>query len=283
MQPRNVKVILFNLAAVMVTVAAVGAVVKSWLISAQTEPCTQRYPSATILALERGGAIVTTSDLQARLSGRDVGVAENLLIERIKDAPSGVAMSIQLTKGAASPQATAVGQGGMSFPWEPHAMHKKVAACLAYNVRLPADFDFHNGGVLPGIFGSEEAVAGADAFSAQLAWRADGHVGVTERVTKGGTTRALVAENDDVSFPRDRWVKVEQEVVLNAPQGEDGIMRVWIDGSLALEETAIVFRTKPEVTVAGVAAEVSYGGNDGAAAAPKDSKVWLSPLEIRWQ
>jgi hypothetical protein len=283
MHARNVKVILFNLAAVLVTIAAVGAVVKSWLFSAETQPCTQRYPSAMIFALENGGRPLSPSDLQARLSGKDLGVVENVGIERIKDGPAGVAMSISLANQAAAPRATAAPHGGMSFPWEPRSMHNRVAACLAYHVRLPADFEFHNGGALPGIFGAEEALTGTDGFTAQLAWYEDGHVGVRERATKGGTTRVPVSENDNVTFPRDRWFKVEQEVVLNAPQGEDGIMRVWIDGHLAIDETAVVYRSKPEVTIAGVAAEVSNGSNDAGGAAAKDSRVWMTPLEIRWQ
>jgi hypothetical protein len=181
MQSGNVKVILFNLAALLVTIAAVGAVVKSWLISPQTEPCSTRYASATILALERGGLPISSSDLQARLSGKDLGVAENVGIERIKDGPNAVAMRIKLAKDAASPQATAVAHGGMSFPWEPRSMRNKVAACLAYHVRLPADFEFGNGGALPGIFGAEEAMEEGDGFTAQLAWREGGQVGVTER------------------------------------------------------------------------------------------------------
>jgi hypothetical protein len=282
MQFGNVKVILFNLAAVVVTVVAVGAVVKSWLISPQTAPCSARYASATILSLERGGLPLSSSDLQARLSGKDLGVAENVGIDRIKDGPAAVAMNINLARDAASPQA-AVASGGVSFPWEPRSVRNKAAACLAYHVRLPADFEFGNGGSLPGIFGAEEGSQEGDGFTAQLAWREAGNVGVTERATKSGTTRSFVVETEDVSLPRERWFKVEQEVVLNAPQAEDGILRVWIDGRLAIDETGIVYRAKPEVMVAGVAAEVAYGGNDAAGTAHKDSKLWLTALEIRWQ
>jgi hypothetical protein len=65
--------------------------------------------------------------------------------------------------------------------------------------------------------------------------------------------------------------------VLNVPQAEDAILRVWIDGRLAIEETGVVYRARPEVMVAGVAAEVAYGGNDAVGAAAKDSKIWLTP------
>jgi hypothetical protein len=147
----------------------------------------------TILALERGGLPVSSSDLQAGLSGKDLGVAENVGIERIKDGPTALAMSIKLAKDAASLQATAVAHGGLSFPWEPRSMRNKVAACLAYfrvwQWRRAARYFWCRGG----------HGRGGDGFTAQLAWREGGHVGVTERTTKGGTTRSSVAETEDVT------------------------------------------------------------------------------------
>ena len=86
------------------------------------------------------------------------------------------------------------------------------------------------------------------------------------------------------TIPRGRWVKLEQEVVLNAPKQADGILRVWVDGRLAVERTDLNYRMKPGVALSGVVADVFYGTEDGwGGAAPKDTKVSLTPFEVRWQ
>jgi len=55
----------------------------------------------------------------------------------------------------------------------------KTAACLSYNVLLPAGFQFHQGGLLPGIRGSEDADQLKEGFLALIAWRRTGRLGAT--------------------------------------------------------------------------------------------------------
>jgi hypothetical protein len=276
------KVILFNAGAILVTSAAVLAAARSMLFTPDAAPCSERYHSMTRFALERAGTMLTAVDLQAGLGGRDAGVIDNVSITRFKDAPAPVAMGVSLRKGSASPRRTEGPKGGMSFAWQPRALAGRSAACLAYHVLLPADFDFHRGGTLPGISGGQEGNQG-DGFVAALAWRPKGGGGATLRVRHGGTARAAPAERTEFSFARGRWVKLEQEVVLNTPKAGDGILRVWVDGALAVERTDLTYRGGPEVTIAGVSADVHYGAEDARGAAPKDASVWLTPFEVRWQ
>ena len=276
------KVILFNAAAVIVTSAAVFAAVRSMLVSPVAAPCSGRYLNMTAFALQRGGAMLTAADLQAGVSGRDAGVIDNVAVARLKDAPAPLAIGVTLAKGSASPRWTAGPKGGMSFPWEPRVLGSKTSACLTYHALLPADFDFHRGGVLPGLAGADVVERG-DGFLARLAWRAAGRGGVVLSVNSGGKAFAGPAEREAFAFPRGRWVKLEQEIVLNTPGKDNGAMRVWVDGALAVERTDLVYRSKSEVAITGVAADVYYGLEDGRDGAPKDAKVWLSPFELRWQ
>src|SRR5262249_51620933 len=154
----------------------------------------------------------------------------------------------------------------------------KASACLAYGVLLPADFDFHRGGVLPGIRGMDDTASTSDAFTQAIVWQASGRGGVTSKVELGGQTRTGRADEEPFIFPAGRWVKIEQEVVLNAPGQADGILRVWIDGDLVVERTDMTFRTNPKVGIAGVAADVFYGTEDAATGAPKTATIWLSPF-----
>jgi hypothetical protein len=278
----STKFVVLNAAAGVVTVAALLAVVRSIFFAPAVGPCSERYRNMTAFALERSGVLLTAADLQAGVSGRDAGVIENVAIARVKDAPAPFAMSVSLSKGSASPRWAGGAKGGMSYPWEPRSLQGRSAACLAYHVLLPADFDFHRGGVLPGLIGADGVERG-DGFLARLVWRPAGRGGVAVRLSDGAASNAGTTEADAFDFPRGRWVKLEQEVVLNTPKKADGTLRVWVDGALAVERTDIAYRGKSEVALAGVAVDVHYGAADAVGAAPKDTKVWLSPFQIRWQ
>jgi hypothetical protein len=277
----NTKVIVFNAAAVLIGVAAVGAVVRSFVYSPSAAPCTDRYASSTSFALERAGVMLTAADLQSSLGGKDAGVIENLAIGKLRDAPAPIAMTVSLPKGSATPRTSASLKGGISFPWERRLLRGKTAACLSYNVLLPGDFQFGQGGALPGVSGADANGRVSDGFVARMAWR-QGSGGATLRVMSNGEARSTPAEHEGFAFPRGRWVKVEQEVVLNAPKQADGILRVWIDGRLAVDRTDMTYRTKSDVTVSGVAADVFYGTEEGGGVAPADTKVSLTPFEVRW-
>jgi hypothetical protein len=281
MKKLDAKVILFNAAAVLITVIALVGLLRSLVFSPTAVPCSDRYTSSTALALERAGLVLTAADLQSSLGGRDAGVIENVAIARLEDGPAPVAMAVSLPKGSTSPLGSP--KGGMSFPWQPRPVQGKTAACLSYNVLLPADFQFNRGGVLPGISGADVVGPSVEGFTARMAWRPGTGGGATLRVTSGGETRSIPADYESFAFPSGRWVKLEQEVVLNTPKHADGVLRVWVDGRLALERTDLVYRMKPGVTLSGVVADVFYGTEEGAGAAPKDTKVSLTPFEIRWQ
>ena len=273
------RVILFNVAAGLVTIAAVVAVVRSLVRTPELAPCTERYPSGTVFALEQGGVLLTSADLQARLSGKDIGLGDNVRIARVKDAPSPVALGVTLAKGSVAPHVHSAAKGGVSFAWDPRSVRGKTAACLAYSVLLPAGFQFHHGGLLPGIRGSEDADQLKEGFMALLAWRRNGRLGVTTFVDQ----RSGPVEVEPFTFPEGRWVKLEQEVVLNEPKKDNGTLRVWVDGKLAIDRGDLAYRDRPEVTVTGVSANVHYGHEDPAHGAPKDTTIWLTPFEIRWK
>src|SRR5262249_5954633 len=152
------------------------------------------------------------------LGGKDVGVIDSVTIGPLKDAPAPLVMAVSLRKGSVSPLGIATPfAGGTTFPWHPRVLKGKASACLSYSMLLPADFEFHRGGVLPGIAGTDGAEQG-DKFAVQLAWRTTEGGGVTLRARESGVSRGMPAELQTFELPRGRWIKVEQEVVLNTPK-----------------------------------------------------------------
>jgi hypothetical protein len=284
MKKLDAKVILFNAAAVLITVGALVGVLRSYVFAPAAAPCTERYTNAAMFALERAGVVLTAADLQSGLAGNDAGVLENLQIGPAKDAPAPNVLSVRLPQGSGSPLSETQPKGGISFPWQPRAARGKTAACLSYAVRLPEGFEFHRGGVLPGIRGTDLSDQSRDGFVARLAWRPDRAGGATLRVVTGARTERFFAEREAFAFPRGRWVNLELEAVLNTPKEANGILRAWVDGRLAIDRTDMVYRSRPDVAVSGVSADVFYGAEDASftAAAPKDTRVSLTPFDLRW-
>lgn len=281
MSMSNVKVIVFNVAAVIVAVGATAAVVRSWIFAPAMPPCSERYLTVTSFALERSGVPLTPADLQSSLGGNDAGVVENVSISRLDGAPAPLGMGVTLPKGSMRPQIAEGIKGGISFPWRPRSIQGKAAACLSYGVLLPENFDSGWGGTLPGIQGADAANPD-DTFTARIAWRNGGYGGASARVTHAGAVQSTPAERDGFPLPKGRWVKLEEEVILNTPKQANGVLRVWADGKLVVERTDMTYRSKPETTVTGAAVDVFYGSEDRNTLAPKDAKVWLTSLQLRW-
>jgi hypothetical protein len=281
MKAISARFVLFNAAAILVALAAVIAVIRSFLVSPSLAPCSERYATSMTFPLARDGVMLTATDIHARTGGRDAGLLQNLEIVPLKSGPAPAAMSISLPKGSAPASGSAIPHGGISFPWQPRSISSQPAVCLSYQIFFPADFDFHVGGMLPGVEG--HADESEDRFLVQAAWRQGGAIGATNTVTIAGKKLKQMTD-DGPEIPRGRWVKVEQEVVLNAPANqENGILRVWIDGALAIDKNDFVYRNKGDVRLSGVAADLFYGGEDTVARSPADAKVLVSPFELSWQ
>jgi hypothetical protein len=247
------------------------------------EVCTARYHRQLAMTLDRNGEPLTPTDIQAVSNGLDEGVVENLSIAAFNSGPAKFAMGVKLAAGTMEQRSGRGTPGGISFPWAPSTINQPQAACLSYNIFLPADFEFSTGGTLPGLFGSSLNGQFGDKpnFQTQVLWQRAGAPQFQLKASSETDSRAAAFKTWDVALPRGRWVRVDQEVVLNTPKQADGIARLWFDGKLEAEIKAAEFRNSPDMSIAGVASDVYFGGTN-VGEAPKDAVVWLSPFEIRW-
>ena len=93
---------------------------------------------------------------------------------------------------------------------------------------------------------------------------------------------ALKKRFDARELPRGRWVRVDQEVVLNTPKQSDGAARLWLDGKLEIEVKAVDIRDDANMAISGAVGDVFFGGSGTHGKASKEAVVWLSPFELRW-
>jgi hypothetical protein len=249
--------------------------------------CSERYERGIRLALERGGEIVTAVDLQARFGGTDWGLIEHARVVRLKQGPAGQAIEVTL-KGL-SPEAEQSGKPqGIGFWWQPQSLGRVTAACLAYSIFLPDDFDFAKGGRLPGLMGNATATADTQdrrgpSFSTRIAWRQGGQGDIQGHMAGWPDQRMLGNDLAPFTIPRGRWAAIEQEVVLNTLPRRDGLVRIWVDGELAYEKAGLAIRENMLGAINGVLAEVALAGPAPDGKAQKSQSLWLTPFELRWK
>lgn len=281
--------ILFNGAAILIGGVSLVLALKSSLIKEDAENCGARYLQGTRMSLERNGSPLSADDLQSRLAGTDWGLLDRASVVKVKSGPSDLAMHVDLTGARADDRNEDNGKEGVGFTWLPRALTPVNAACLSYSLYLPNGFDFVAGGRLPGLMGTstvttgsgDNVTEGTSPFSMRLQWKENGAADVLAQLTPTGEGRTIGGRKSGFMLPRGQWVQLEQEIVLNAAGKSNGIVRVWLDGSLRYEKTDVVFNQTGKSKVTGVLAEVVPIGKDFPASA-KEQKIQISPLEVRW-
>lgn len=279
--------IVFNIAAVVVGASAVGAVVRSWVVKPSVAPCETRYSNVLAFKFERDGRVLTPVDLQGRAGGRDLGLDRNVEIGTEPGAPKSIAMKVRLPAGAGAPEAANADIAGMMFPWEPANIRPHAAACLAYTVRLSDSFDSSHSGVLPGLEGASED--GTQRFTVSAAWLKSGESGLASEILlkreDGEAAQGKPVtnvESTETALPKGRWLRVNQEMVLNAPGESNGIVRLWVDGRLVVDRADMRLRADKSVTFTGVAVRAHMLSDIARTPAKADSTIALTPFELMW-
>lgn len=266
-----------NIGGSLIGAFVLGYIVYSAFYTAVEPPCTERYSAPIRFALQTAaGKPLTPIDLQARAGLRDVGVIDNAAVVAVKDGPSPDVLEVKLRSLPAADDASSKTRNGIEFRWSPPGVKGSAAACLSYSVWLPDKFNFGDGGFLPGVFGgdpgSTRQQGASDPLTVTLQWSDEGKPSMAaaldgnERLRLSGTGTPLATG---------RWMKMEQEVILNDPGQTNGTVRLWIDGELLVENQRVELRKDDKVLLGGVLAAIGYNG-----APPLNSMLRLSPIEI---
>jgi hypothetical protein len=285
----NKNAILLNAGAVLVAAAVGGYFVRQALFPSQEEPCAKGYDKATEFVYERSnGQLFSAIDLQGRFGGKEWGILENTKVVRVAAENNVAVLEVAIPKGSINPNHPTAPKGGVGFRWRPSNLQGAHAACLNYSVFLPADFDFRKGGKLPGLFGGSAPaggvkVDGKNGFSVRYMWRDKGDGEVYAYIPAAPEGRGISIDRGKFRLSPGKWNTLTQEVVLNDPGSKNGLLRVWLNGELVIEQKRMHYRDTDTLTIDGVMADVFYGGSDPSYAAPKDTKVMLSPFEVRWR
>lgn len=157
-----------------------------------------------------------------------------------------------------------------------------------YYLRLARSWwNASDGGKLPGFAGTYGAAGwGGRPWNGVKGWSMRGHFGLhapASHPAAGQTMLGTYAYHSKTSqfgeplpwaqadfaglLGPDRWICVEQYLKLNTPGQEDGMLQVWVDGRLALENNNLRLRDLPTIHIEEVWMNVFHGGTRTAPAA----------------
>lgn len=255
--------VLFNAAGIGMLVTTVVYAGYTYFVTPKIPRCTARYAPQTQFDMSgEKGKLMTPIELQARGGTAEWGVLQNT---EVVAGSAGAPERILKVSLASTQNEDKLDQNGAGFVWNVDNISNAPSSCLSYKVFIPGDFKFLEPGYLPGVFGTGpqapepedgEEPKQAEGFEVRMAWATTGDVGVEIRSPKSQGTWLLPTRT--TRWPLDRWVDVEQEVILNNPGAEDGVVRIWLDGSLVIDAPGVYYRGAPEATLSGVLAEIAY-------------------------
>lgn len=292
-QSNKVKVdygsLLFNAAGVGVVLLVIGYTGASFVIKEQAEVCSARYPSPHVMNLRSAdGDLFTPMELKGFIGRAQRGVIQNARTMEVDNESLSVAgLRVRLDKGTTTGYVRGDVPGGIGFAWSPGDLDTAQSACLRYRLKLPSDFDFGKGGLLPGLYGgkplrADQPAKGDKSFASRLVWRTNGQ-GAAFAQYDGLSHSGYAFAAKQLQVPKGKWIDIQQEVILNTPGRADGLVRIWIDGQLGLEQDGIPWRHSEEIGIDGVIAEITYGNPRFSVTAPENTTIEISEFELSWQ
>ena len=191
------------------------------------------------------------------------------------------------------------GHYGMSlgFDFAPEIGYEPELIFFRYYLRFGDDWDTVYGGKMPGISGTyDRAGWGGRPSDGTNGWSARGSFSVMppsgnplgETVPMGHYV--YHADMDGIYgdidlwqrdyrgyFEKNRWYCVEQQLKMNTPGENDGVLRSWVDGRLAYERTNWRWRDVDSLKIERIWMNVYHGGTLPAA---QDSHLYIDNVVI---
>ncbi len=172
-----------------------------------------------------------------------------------------------------------VEQGGhygasMEFAFRKHGLEEPEEIYFRYYLRFGDDWDPRQGGKLPGIDGTYgRAGWGGRPSDGRNGWSARG---LFDGQKNGKTPIGFYCYHADMKgrygshwvwdrqqrgfLENNRWYCIEQQVKMNTPGQNDGILRGWVDGQLAFERTDVRMRDVADLKIESIWINLYHGG-----------------------
>lgn len=176
---------------------------------------------------------------------------------------------------------------------------------LSYRVKFENGFDFVRGGKLPGLAGGTAPTGstqadGTNGWTGRLMWRTDfeGVSGQPEQLVSNAISYAKYTDSGFDGTGRDEdkeywvesdgsrtvlqsgvWYEITQRVKMNTPNQRDGILQVFLDGELVLDQNDVLFRTVDTFSIDQMYFSTFFGGNEDWRTS-KDEIVYFDDFQV---
>jgi hypothetical protein len=139
---------------------------------------------------------------------------------------------------------------------------------ISYKVRFAKGFNPVKGGKLPGLWGGAgngggKKSTGYDGWSARMMWRAKTvalfYVYHADMKNNWGDDNVW-GDDETIQFPANKWVQVEQRIVMNSPGDKNGILQGWYNGVLELDKRDMRYRHVNSFAIDGFYFSTFFGG-----------------------
>jgi hypothetical protein len=172
------------------------------------------------------------------------------------------------------------------------------SGCISYQIRFSPGFDWSLGGKLPGLEGVRSGVApgyptggvrpGDKGWSGRMMWVSPRSYG--ESISPDTALSYLYGPKQKGQygdnyfwqrpFVAGRWHTVKQCYTMNTVGKANGVLHGWFDGSLVMNRTNIVYRTRNDVGINYLAWNIFRGGSDKSWTSPRDGYVDIDNLLV---
>lgn len=282
MKQHDLKSILFNAGGVGIVLVVAGYMVHSFLKTEVAEVCSQRYATGQQFALQNNtGSSLSPIELQARVPNREWGLMDNARVVEASDKSAYyLQVAMMASEDGGNEAAPGASTNGIGFVWQPQKLESARAGCLSYRVFFHDDFSFDEPGTLPGLYAATD-ISQIDAdeleagFVSRLGWKKEGAPGLTIRTP---AHQGLWLGPHKGRWPVNRWVSVEQEIILNSPGKANGQVRLWIDGALIEEKVSLDLGANGNLGLSGVISDVGYSQDKQHA-----GRLTFSPFVVQRQ
>lgn len=142
-----------------------------------------------------------------------------------------------------------------------------------YCLKFGPNWDPGRGGKLPGPSGTYgragwggRPVSGTKGWSARMGFKRSGEIPGATKLTYYTYHADMKGKYGDmlewsIDVENGKWVSIQTYVKMNTPGKNDGVLRGWVDGELAYENTGLRFRDVPELKVEQFWMNLYYGGS----------------------
>lgn len=198
--------------------------------------------------------------------------------------------------------------GGFSF-YAPGPQHvdltKAKEATFGYSVMFADNFEWNQGGKIPGLYGGDSAEVAtscsggrraSDCWSARFMWREKGmgelytylpqkyaankKICNIKPLSECNPTYGASVARGSFNFKVGAWNQISQRVKLNDPGQENGEIEVWSNGKSVINLSGLVLRDSDKGRIYGAQMQTFFGGHTEKYASPTNTKAWFADFSM---